>query len=269
MVKQLVIAIVFFIPVIVLAEDATPEVKTGSENKPAVDSKTDQTKQVEPEAKPKPKLESKWSGEAELGYLNIRGDTDSESVYAKAKMVNEREYWQHKATFESTQKRENDIISAKRWYATEKSDNKLTEASYLFLAFTYEDDDFSGYDYQATEAFGYGYHIIKQDDLKLDAEAGIGARQSSTDLGEYTNKGIGKAAINLKWKASKTATFTQDLSAEADRDNTISRSESALKMAIVGNLAAKLSHRIKHSTDVPAGKKNTNTESVVTLVYSF
>jgi putative salt-induced outer membrane protein len=190
-------------------------------------------------------------------------------LYAKAKLVNEGKYWKHKATYESTQKSENEIVSAKRWFATEKSDYKITAASYLFLAFTYESDHFSGFDYQATEAFGYGYHIIKQDDLKLDAEAGVGARQTRTDLGAYNSEGIAKGAINFEWKVSKTATFSQDLSAEAGKGSTISRSETALKMAIVGNLSAKLSHRIKHSSDVPEGKKKTNTESVVTLVYSF
>jgi putative salt-induced outer membrane protein len=196
---------------------------------------------------------SKWSGEAEVGYLSTGGNTRSE----------------HKATVESTQKSENETNTAKRWFATEKSAYTINGASYLFLAFTYEDDYFSGYDYQATEAFGYGYRIFRQEDLKWDVEAGVGARQTRTDTGIDDNEGIVKGETDLEWKVTRTSTFTQLLSVESGKDNTVSRSETAIKMQIVGSLAAKMSHRIKHSTTVPPGKKKTDRESVVTLVYSL
>ena len=213
---------------------------------------------------------NKWSGEAELGYLKTSGNTDTESLHAKGKLVNERKRWKHTATLEVTDKSDNGVTSASRWYLTGKSDYKIDDLSYLFGTVSYENDDFSGYDYQITEVVGYGYHAIKKEDLKLDLEAGVGARQSKlSSTGTSNSEGMITGAANLEWVISKTSTFTQLLSVEAGEDSTISRSVTALKMQIVGNLSAKLSHSIKHSSDVPVGTEKKDTESVITLVYNF
>ena len=212
---------------------------------------------------------SKWSGEAELGYLKTSGNTDTESLHAKGKLVNERKKWKHTGTIEVTDKSDSGVTTASRWYLTGKSDYTIDDLSYLFVALSYENDDFSGYDYQATETAGYGYHAIKKEDLKLDLEAGAGARQSKLNSGASNSEGLVTGTANLTWVISKTSTFTQLLSVEAGDDNTITRSVSALTMQIVGNLSAKLSHSIKNSSDVPVGTEKTDTESVVTLVYKF
>jgi len=226
----------------------------------------DPVKKVEP-AKEVPA--SKWSGEAELGYTKTTGNTDTESLLTKGKVVNERVKWKHVGTVEIINKTDSGVKTAKRTYITGKTDYNIDELSYLFVKLSYENDDFSGYEYQYTEAFGYGYHLIKQDNLKMDIEFGAGARQSKLSTGATTSEGIIKAATDIEWKISKTSTFIQELSVEAGEDNTISRSVTALKLLVVGNLSAKLSHNIKYSSDVPVGTKKTDTESVVTLVYSF
>ena len=212
---------------------------------------------------------NKWTGEAELGYLKTSGNTNTESLHAKGKLVNERKKWKHTGTIEVTDKSDNGVTTANRWYLTGKSDYTIDDISYLFVALSYENDDFSGYDYQATETAGYGYHAIKKEDLKLDLEAGAGVRQSKLNSGASNSEGLLTGAANLTWVISKTSTFTQLLSVEAGEDNTITRSVSALTMQIVGNLSAKLSHSIKNSSDVPVGTEKTDTESVVTLVYKF
>ncbi len=212
---------------------------------------------------------SKWSGEAELGYLKTSGNTDTESLHVRGKIVNERKKWRHTGTLEVVDKNDAGINTAKRWFITGKSDYSINDRSYLFGMISYEDDRFSGYDYQVSEILGYGYHVIKRDDLKLDVEIGAGARQSKLLTGGSTSEGVIKGAADLAWKISETATFLQHLSVEAGEDNTISRSVTGLKMQIVGNLSAKFSHSIKHSSDVPAGIDKTDTETVATLVYNF
>jgi len=219
--------------------------------------------------KEKAKPNSKWSGEAELGYLKTSGNTDTESLHTKGKVVNERTDWKHQATIEIINKDENGTSTADKTFVTGKSDYNIDDLSYLFITLSYEKDKFSGYDYQYTESIGYGYHLIKQADLKLDLEVGAGARQSKLSTGTSTSEGLAKGAADLEWKFSKTSVLTQHLSVEAGEDNTISRSVTAVKVQVVGNLSAKLSHSIKNSSDVPVGTKKTDTETVVTLVYSF
>ena len=212
---------------------------------------------------------SKWSSEIELGYLETSGNTDTQSLQTKGKIVNERVNWKHKATIEIIKKEENEITTAKRTYITAKSDYNINPLSYLFLALSYEKDDFSGYDKQYSEAVGYGYHVIKQEDMTLDLEIGAGARQSYLTTNGTTNETIAKGALDFKWKFSKSSTFTQLIGIESSQENTITRSSSAIKIQINGNLSTRLSHSIKNSTSVPVGKKKTDAESMITLVYSF
>ncbi len=213
--------------------------------------------------------DSKWSGDAELGYLKTTGNTETESLHLKGKIINDRNKWRHTATLEIVDKSDNNTTTAKRWYITGKSDYKIDDKSYLFVLLSYEDDEFSGYEYQTNEVFGYGYTVIKQEDLILALEAGAGARQSKPINASSTNEGIIRGAANLEWKISKTSTFNQLLSVDVGEDSTISRSASTLTMNIVGNLSAKISYSIKHTSDVPPAIEKKDTETIVTLVYKF
>lgn len=236
----------------------------------AFSAETAETSQTNPKpTTEKVAPESKWSGEAELGYLKTSGNTDTQSLHTKGKIVNERVNWKHKASIEVIKKDEAGIVTAKRTYITAQSDYNISPFSYLFVTLSYEDDDFSGYNNQFTEAVGYGYHIIKQTDMKLDLELGVGARQSELTTGATINESLVKGALDFEWKFSKSSVFTQHLSVEAGEDNTISRSVTAVKVQVVGNLSAKFSHSIKNSSDAPVGTEKTDTESIVTLVYSF
>ncbi len=214
-------------------------------------------------------LNNKWSGNAELGYLKSTGNTENKSLHAKAKLINERVKWKHTGTFAMTNKSDRGTTIAKRWYVTGQSDYKINTASYVFAALSHENDDFSGYDYQSTATIGYGNHIISNDSLKLDLEAGAGTRQSKLDSGASLSETILKGAANLIWTISKTSTFTQDFSIESGDENTITRSLTALTMQIVGNLSSKISYSIKHSSDVPVGIVKKDTESIISLLYKF
>ena len=52
-------------------------------------------------------------------------------------------------------------------------------------------------------------------------------------------------------------------------DKTITRSTTSLKAQIVGQLAMKASFAVKYTDSVPADTKKTETETALTLVYSF
>jgi putative salt-induced outer membrane protein len=216
-----------------------------------------------------PVVASKWSGDTELGYLKSTGNTENKSIHAKGKIINERIQWKHAATFEITNKSDKGVDIAKRWYVTGKSDYKINKASYVFVSLTHENDDFSGYDYQSTGTIGYGNNVVSNDSLKLSLEAGAGTRQSKLNSNSSLSETIIKGALNLDWTISKTSTLTQDLSIESGDENTLTRSVTALKMQIVGNLASKITYSIKHSSDVPVGIVKKDTETIVSLLYNF
>lgn len=212
---------------------------------------------------------SPWSGEAELGAVITSGNTETQSVNAKAKVSYIHNRWTHTASFEALQTEDENTTTAERFRLSGKSDYKFSKRGYLYATATYEDDKFSGFDYQATESVGYGHRLIDKKGLLVTGEIGPGARQNKLDTGDTENEFIVRGAGNLTWDISKTTKFTEELTVESGSDNTITRSVAGLSAQVIGSLAMKASLTVKHSTDVPVGVEETDTETALTLVYSF
>lgn len=211
-----------------------------------------------------------WKGDAELGVLNTSGNTKTSSISAKGHAVNDRDHWRHTLNAEALNSSESGATTAERYSASDKSDYKIGGANYVFVQLTYLSDRFSGYDYRSAETVGYGRSVIKRPTLNLDLDAGIGARQSQVSTtGENQYEGLLHAGGNLAWQISPTATFTQTLVSDMGKQTTVSKSVTSLKNQVAGNLAAKISFSAQYTTKVPAGITPLDTETAVTLVYSF
>ena len=208
-------------------------------------------------------------GEAELGVVSTSGNTNTRSINGKAKMRYLSGPWRHEVRAEGLRTSDGSTITAERYLLAGKSDYHFRPHDYLFATARYEDDRFSGYDYQLSEALGYGHRTLDQPDLTLDLEIGAGGRHSKEQGGTRKDEAILRGAAKLGWDISPTARFTEDLLAEAGRDNTYTESVTALKVKINGNFAMKLSLTVKNNSTVPAGTRQTDTLTAVTLVYDF
>lgn len=211
-----------------------------------------------------------WSGEAELGFVVTGGNTDTETFNTKIKLSHEAAPWRHTGRLDVLKGSDNGDTNADRVAASVKTDRSLDDASYLYGLLNYEDDEFSGYDYRASESVGYGRRLLRSDAVSLNVEAGFGARQSELSAtGENQDEGIVRVAGLLEWAISDATRFTQELDSETGSDFTVTRSLSALSAQIAGNLAAKFTVRVSHTSDVPPGVDKTDTETSTTLVYKF
>ena len=160
------------------------------------------------------------------------------------------------------------VTNADKFYGSYQGDYKLTEPNALFGRVSYENDKFSGYAYQEDITFGYSRRLLDRPNMRLTGDVGAGERRSKLDDGTTQNEAIGRLALRYKWQISESALFKQGVSAELG-SNTILRSETSIQSTIVGNLAMKLAVNVKHQSEVPAGFKQTDTESSITLVYNF
>lgn len=213
-----------------------------------------------------------WSGDLEFGYVATSGNTETKTVKSRADVKREVEKWRYTIHFDSLNTSEDDDRSAERYFLSNKIDYKYSDRSYLFGYASYSDDRFSGFDYQAVVAAGWGYRIIENSTMTWDAEIGPGYRinkveDSATE--DDDREAILRAYTKYEWELSSSATFSQELQVEKGGDNTISKSVTALKTTIIGALAMKLSYTVKYTEEVPVGNKHADTETAVTLVYSF
>ena len=219
---------------------------------------------------------SPWTSSAELGYVLTTGNSETSSVNAKLDVTHEKEKWRNNVHAEaygasSTDKATNvETTSAERYQLSGKSDYKFTEFNYIFGLVNYDKDRFSGYEYQGTLALGYGRRLLHEDDMTLDLEIGPGVRFSKLDNApDSDSEGVLRLAAKYLWKLSDTSKFTEDLSVDAGRDLTVTKSVTALTAKVNSSLAMKLSYTVKHNSEVLAGREKTDTETAVTLVYSF
>lgn len=225
--------------------------------------------------------ERAWDIEVEASYLLKSGNSDSQSVVGKANASHEGVNWRQTAKLESVNTvGENDDgdeeRTAERYYATYKLDRKLAENNYLFNVVTYDKDTFSGFQYQASYALGFGRRFIDTAAHRLDLEAGPGYRvecmEPETGYASCDDKEeslIGRLAGTYKWKISDTASFSQGLTSEVSDDNTTLRSETALTSRINDHFALRLSHLITRDSEVPPGTHRTDQETTASLVYTF
>ncbi len=214
-------------------------------------------------------VDTSWKGNVELGIVTTSGNTETETINAKAKVETEREKWRHAAFVDTLNSSTQGTSTAERFVINGQSNYKFGEHNYFFAMVNYEDDRFSGYDYRVSEALGYGRRVIGDAALTLDLEIGPGARQSKLNAGGSDNEYTVRGAAKLAWKISDTSALTSDLSSDVGEDTTITKSVTALTAQVNGSLATKITYTIKNTSDVPVGIKKTDTETAVTLVYSF
>ncbi len=222
---------------------------------------------------------SPFSGEGEIGMLITGGNTETESVNGKLKLNYETARWLNHMGFEtmySAEEVEDDTsgktekeTTAEKYSVSAKTGYKFDEMNYVFLLGSYEDDRFSGYDYQLSFSAGYGRRLIKNDRITLELEVGPGYRINRLDEGNKEEDIILRGAGMFNLKLTETSSFQQDVSVETGEDNTITRAVSAVKAQIVGALSMKASFTVKNTSQVPEDTKHTDTETALTLVYDF
>lgn len=211
-----------------------------------------------------------WSGEGALGFTSTSGNTDSENLNASLKIGRQRERWKHAASIEAIRNEVDDEVSADRNVLKLRSEYSLGEKSYLYGQLRYEDDEFSGYDSQTAVSLGAGSRLLDDGRHRLDVSAGIGYRRlEERETGDEDESAIVTGDLLYEYEISESAILKEAILVESGDENTYSESETALKMKINGNLAAKIAYLVKHNSDVPAGTEKTDKITTISLVYSF
>ena len=216
-----------------------------------------------------PEKPSKWNSEAELGFVKTTGNTETESFVLKARVINTREKWRHIARGEALRNADGDTVTAEKYFLSGKSEYTFRDRSYVFGLVTYDDDRFSGFNYQLLGVLGYGRVVMERESVKLNLEVGAGGRQSDPEIGDTDNEAVLRAAGDFEWKISKSATFIQELSSDIGEDKTITRSLTALTTKINSYLSSRIAYQLKHSSEVPVGIEKTDTEFTFTLLFKY
>ncbi len=114
---------------------------------------------------------------AQVGYVSSHGNTDAQTANAKLEVTLNSPDWKHDLQLAGLYGKSSDIVSAEMFDAQWQSSYNITNRFYAFGALHYDDDKFSGFQYQETLAAGGGYSVVKLKDATLDLQVGVGYRR--------------------------------------------------------------------------------------------
>jgi putative salt-induced outer membrane protein len=222
-----------------------------------------------------------WSGKGEAGLVIATGNTETKTANAKLLLANEVDKWKHQfggaALYASS---DPDGTTANRWEAFEQSDYNFSPRTFWFGAARYEDDEFSGFEYQATLSAGIGRKFIDTDLTKFVGTAGVGykrfeTRDSFDDAGVLLERGasdsetIFRGTLDYDHKLTATSSLIDKFVVEAGSDNTFLQNDIALQVKMTNVLALAVGYSVRHNTDPPVGFEKTDTLTTINLVYEL
>ena len=219
----------------------------------------------------------KWSGEGELGYTmtSSAAGTEGESLLGKLGINYKNAAWGNEFKLEQIKGSTTDVNgdktdSADRSTLTNKVTYDFNADFFSWAAGKYEDDEFSDYHYIQNLTAGLGWHVIKNDTTLLDLEAGAGSQRLTLRNTGDTESGVAFRFLEkFSHKLNENTDFTQSLLAEGNDDNIQTTLDLGLKVAMSKAVALKLSHQVKHNSEVEPGTSNYDRISSVAVVYGF
>jgi len=213
--------------------------------------------------------EDGFKGSAELGLVLTTGNTETQTLNTKGALAYTKGMWTHAAGLEALNVQGKDGRLSEKYTGAAKTVYRFSDKAYAFGTANGEHDPFSGYSYQVSGALGAGYRALQKSNMTLDLEAGPGYRELKLRSGDTDGEAVLRAGGKFAWTLSKTSEFTQEVNTEIGSDATITKSITAITAQVVGSLAMKASLTVKNNSDVPDNVEDTDTETALTLVYSF
>ena len=207
--------------------------------------------------------------ELEVGALFTSGNTDEQALNFAGEYTILDDRWEYGYTLDALYAASDDETTGQRLYGVAGASYQFSEDSFFLARAAHEDDRFNGFDSQSDATLSYGRGFFQsRPDISLRIDTGIGIRWTRLDNSDF-DEPIFRVAGEYEWILSNTATFSQDLAVEYGEDSSIYRSDTGITTQINQNLSLRLSINLKHQTEVPAGRDETDIRTAATLVVSF
>lgn len=230
--------------------------------------------------------------EVELGAILTSGNTETTSLKGKLDVTHDLKSWKNQYVIETLYKEdelENEDgekvsqTTAEKLFLSARGGYKLnTDHKEFFVVGQYEDNKFSGFEYQYSISIGYSDRLFTHDNSHLAFSIGPGYQVSQPvpvedtlgneiDQDEESNAII-YASLEYVYKFSDHAKFKQFIETNAAAEsgaNTKTKSVTSVSANINSSLAMKASFTIDHNSEVAEGLDNADTQTALTVVYSF
>ncbi|MBR2512893.1 MAG: DUF481 domain-containing protein [Halomonas sp.] len=208
-----------------------------------------------------------FSGDAELGFNQLSGNTDSRTLIGKTRLTWITGQLTHSLRGEVRNVSKDGNTSAEQYLLAGRERYDFNGPHYLFGFARWEKDRFAGYDQQLSAIAGYGRQIVDGERHYLSLEAGPGYRHDRLRDDANERLAVAYSALDYRWEFSQHSDLKQEMSVEYTDQNTTSRTLTALTTRLNSRLSLRLSHEIKHNSLPPedASERTDHTTSASLL----
>ncbi len=227
--------------------------------------------------------QAQWTGKAELGVLLTDGNSESKSANTKFDLSHEGASWKHNISAAALYGENAEFATSERYEARYQADKKITDRFSWFFAIRGEEDQFSGFAYQATASTGATYKFIDNPTTKFDGSLGAGYKifqpqvLIKTDAGEVLEriKGdedsepVATLGSNFEHSFTETTKITNKFLTELGSDNTAVQDDIALQVSMSDVLALAVGLGVRYNSDPPPLAESTDTQLTINLVYNI
>jgi putative salt-induced outer membrane protein len=222
-----------------------------------------------------------WTGKGEAGLVLANGNTDSKNANFKLDLATTVEQWKHAFGAAAIYAATDGITTGQRWEVHEQTDYNFSPESFWFGAGRYEDDRFSGFNYQATVSTGLGRHFIDTDATKFSGTAGVGYKFFETkdvfddtgtvllQKGGTDNEVVFRGTLEYSHTLTGTTKLLEKLLVEAGSSDTFVQNDLGIQVQMTDVLALAAAYSVRHHTDPPLGFGKTDTLTTLNLVYEI
>jgi len=228
-----------------------------------------------------PVLAADWSGKGEAGLVFANGNTNAQNANAKVEVSRTQDQWKNTFGAKAIYASADELTTGQRWEVYGQSEYSFSPKNFWFGAARYEDDRFSGFEYQVTASTGLGRHFIDNDKTKLTGTAGVGYKFFHTRdtfdentgallaLGESDDEAVFRGTLDYDHALTGTTKLTNKFLVEAGANNTFVSNDIALQVQMTDVLALAAGYSIRYNSDPPLNFGSTDTLTTLNLVYEI
>ncbi|MFN3388853.1 MAG: YdiY family protein [Allosphingosinicella sp.] len=214
-------------------------------------------------------LFEQWKGQVELGASRSTGRSDNLGVYTALGFQREGIDWRHNVAARAELQRSRGVSTTERVFASWQPNYKIGRRLYGYGLGQYEYDPIQGFDGRYTAGGGLGYQLVDAGPTRLEVEGGPAFRHTDrVGLDGHSNLAT-RASVNFRWTIAPELELKQTSALYLERGDSNASALTTLDARLFGPLKARFSYDVRYESGEGGAADSLDTQSRVTLVYSF
>lgn len=212
-----------------------------------------------------------WRSEAQVGFLDSRGKTESRTLNGRLRVQAETVDWRNdsRANFLHTQT--DDVTTQESVTLSHQVDYQWTRQLYSlgFLGYTY--NRFKTFRHEYDLITGLGYRVFREPTREWDLEAGAGAKYTERNQppGEADWSPLGRLASKFRQELREDLEFQQEIAFNRSQEVENLNILNSLAVKANENLAVSLSYEWRRTEDLDASDAVYDHITTLNLIYRW